>query len=141
LPMIVTKLEEGAPPAYTMSLITFLLRADFGVYPSIGQSYHLDDWVLAFNAAKADIKERVAADDIASLGYLVLPELYNNMKAGIIVDLPTLTEIAYGLPGFDQEVAAIWGREQWMTWFDDHANIITDLQWVLDHEIVMPWLK
>lgn len=141
LPMVVNKLEEGVEPAYTMSLIMLMTDTDVGVLPSRGDSALLDDWVIAFNCIKSLAEEKVKTEDIKSLGYLALPEIYDELKSGraynIVTMLPDITE---GLEGAGK-AASLWGKEEWIKWLEDNAETLNTLKWMIDYKIDLSWIE
>lgn len=142
LPMVINKLEAGAPPSYTMSLIMLLTKTDVGVRPSSGDSQHLGNWLKAFKAMKAEAGEKVKQGDLNGLGYLALPHIYEELKSGSgEVLLPLLPEAANGLKNYDKSVAATWDKTKWLNWCENNTETLNTLKYVNDKEINMPWLK
>jgi hypothetical protein len=141
LPMLVNKLEAGAPPAYTMSLIMLISHTDVGITPSVGAKYRYISWVTEFNGMKSQIKYRITHQDTASIGYLALPYIYNELKQNQTNDMSLLPEITDGLDGTTKVVTSSWDKAKWITWFGEHEDEIASLQWLIDHKINMPWLK
>jgi hypothetical protein len=142
LPMVVEKLEAGAEPAYTMSLIMLMTDTDVGILPSRGDSVQLADWVNAFNSMKSSAAEKARMGDLNGLGYLALPGIYEELKTGKGDDLVNrLPEITEGLKGAGKAAASFWGRDQWIKWFENNTETLDTLKWMIDHKINMPWLK
>lgn len=139
LPMVIDKLEAGAPPGYTMSLIMLITKSDVGIVP--GDSWLLDDWVRAFNALNADVADRVKQRDVKALGYLALHTMRTELEKGEDASLVALLpDAADGLKGADKSITTDWDRTQWLSWFECNAETLNVLESVTQRPINMPWL-
>jgi hypothetical protein len=141
IPMVINKLEAGAPPAFTMTLIMLLTHTDIGIVPSIGATYRYIEWVNTFNVIKSQIPDRVARSDITSVGYLALPLIYGELKNNLVTNMALLPDITAGLDDCTKVVTSSWDKTQWLSWFNAHEAELWNLQWLIDHQINMPWLK
>jgi len=145
LPMLMDKLEVGAPPTYTMSLIMLITKTDVktgaGIYPYPAS---LDDelatWVTAFNALTSGAREQVKQGNLKGLGYLALPFIYDELVSGNDSLLAALPDQADGLEGADKAETASWSKEDWLTWFKDNAESMETFRYVCQRTINMPWL-
>jgi hypothetical protein len=149
LPRIIDRLEAGAHPAYTMSLIMLLTKSDPGVKLRPGldgtspdDKAPLRTWVQAFNDLKASVTAKVAQQDVTSLGYLALPAIYDELKSGDGDDLlALLPKVAKGLAGADPAVTAGWDRSAWLTWLEANAETLEVLKSVNERELYLSWLE
>ncbi len=140
LPILVEKLESGAPQSYTMSLIMLITKTDVGMSPSFGEQYRYCEWVDAFNSLKAQGADKIKHGDLAGLGYLALPYIYDELNSGNDTVLKLLSEAADGLNGYTKATALSWDKSQWLNWFKENKGAIDALRLVNEHEIYMPWL-
>lgn len=149
LPRIIDRLEAGAHPTYTMSLIMLLTKSDPGVdlrprFDGVPRDENagLREWVRAFNELKASVATKVAQRDIASLGYLALPVIYAELKSSDGEDLVALLPgVADGLAGAEEAVTAGWDKAAWLTWFEANAETLEALKSANEREIYLPWLE
>ena len=141
LPMVMDKLEAGAPPSYTMSLIMLITKTYVGPRLTYGS---LDDefaeWVTAFNALTSGAREQVKQGQLDGLGYLALPFLYDELVSGNDSLLAALPKQADGLEGAAKADTASWSKEEWLSWFKDNAESMEIFRYVCQRTINMPWL-
>ncbi len=141
LPMVIDKLEAGAPSSYTMSLIMLITKTDVGIRPTKGSLRKLlGEWVSAFNALTSGAQEQVKQGNLEELGYLALPYICDELLNGNDSLLSALPEQADGLEGADKTDTAGWSKQDWLDWFENNAETMEVLEYVCQREISMPWL-
>ncbi len=140
LPMLLKKLEEGAPISYTMSLIMLITKADTGIVPFDGHPHLYINWVNSFNELTMNADTTVKEKGNDELGYLALPIINKQLKSKNDEMIKYLPEIAYGLYNNDRDSVKSWGSKEWLSWFEDNEKIMAALQYTLDNEISMEWL-
>ena len=141
LPMLMDKLEAGAPPSYTMSLIMLITKTDVGILPSNGSLQKtLAEWVTTFNALTSGAREQVKESNLDGLGYLALPFIYDELLSGNDSLLAALPEQADGLEGAAKADTASWSKEDWLAWFKDNAESMETFRYVCQRTLNMPWL-
>ena len=138
LPMLMDKLEVGAPPTYTMSLIMLITKTDVGIRPS--SDTDLVGWLTAFNALTSGAREQVKQGNLKGLGYLALPFLYDELLSGSDSLLAALPDQSNGLNGAAKADTASWNKEDWLAWFKDNAESMEIFRYVCQRTINMPWL-